>query len=221
MQTSGVKPETQYVVTPDGAYIAYQVVGDGPIDLVWQFDFVGNVDLAWEAPDYALWFTEMASFARLILHDRRGTGLSSRNVPPPDLETRVADFRLILDAVGAGRPVLAGAFEGGSPNMLLAASNPERVHSVVWWSPSPRILWSPDYPWGVETEFVETSERELQHWGTLEGARAWAQAEAIYGREPSEEEIYWHAKLDRLRGGPDLPSGAGRDAAGYGAEVAP
>lgn len=88
-------PETHYARTLDGVYLAYQVAGDGPVDIVWQFDFLGNVDLAWEAPDSAPWFTGMASFARLILHDRRATGLSSRNVSPPDLETRVADLRVV------------------------------------------------------------------------------------------------------------------------------
>jgi class 3 adenylate cyclase/pimeloyl-ACP methyl ester carboxylesterase len=201
---SRVNPETHYATTPDGVYIAYQVTGEGPVDIAWQFDFVGNIELAWEAPDYALWFTGLASFARLILHDRRGTGLSSRNVPPPDLETRVADLRLVLDAVGATRPVLAGAFEGVAPTMLLAASDPERVQSIVWWSPSARSLWSPDYPWGVRPEYVEAGERELQQWGTVEGTRAWAQGEAIYGREPDEDEIYWHAKLARHTATPDV-----------------
>jgi class 3 adenylate cyclase len=199
-----VIPDTRYARTPDGVYIAYQVTGDGPVDIVWQFDFVGNVDFAWEAPDSAPWFTGMASFARLILHDRRGTGLSSRNVSPPDLETRVADLRVVLDAVGSERPVLASAFEGGAPNVLFAASDPERVHSIVWWSPSARSIWSPDYPWGVRPEYVEAADRELQHWGTLEGARAWAEGEAMYGRETNEEEVYWHAKLDRHTGTPDV-----------------
>jgi class 3 adenylate cyclase len=199
-----VTPETRYARTPDGVYIAYQVTGEGPVDLVWQFDFVGNVDLAWEEPVYALWLPGLASFTRLILHDRRGTGLSSRNVSPPDLETRVADLRLVLDAVGSERPVLAGRVEGGAPNALLAASDPERVHSIVWWDPSGRSVWSPDYPWGVRPEFVEAGERELQHWGTLEGARAWAEAEAIYGYVPDEESVYWHAKLSRHTGTPDV-----------------
>jgi class 3 adenylate cyclase len=199
-----VIPETRYARTPDGVYLAYLVAGGGPVDLVWQFDFVGNVDLAWEAPDSAPWFAGMASFARLILHDRRGTGLSSRNVSPPDLETRVADLRVVLDAVGSERPVLAGAFEGGAPNVLFAASDPERVHSIVWRSPSARSIWSPDYPWGVRPEYVEAADRELQHWGTLEGARAWAEGEAMYGREPNEEEVYWHAKFSRHTGTPDI-----------------
>jgi pimeloyl-ACP methyl ester carboxylesterase len=140
-----VIPETRYVETADGVYIAYQVAGEGPVDVAWQPDFLGNIDLLWETPILGPLFRGLASFARLIIHDRRGTGLSSRNVSPPNLETRVADLSVVLDAVGSERPVLAGVLEGGASNALLAASSPERVHSIVWWSPAARSVWSPDY----------------------------------------------------------------------------
>jgi pimeloyl-ACP methyl ester carboxylesterase len=78
--------DTHYAVTPDGVYIAYQIMGDGPIDVVWQLDWPGNIDIDQEDPLLGMWFEELASFSRLILHDRRGLGLSSRNVPPPNLE---------------------------------------------------------------------------------------------------------------------------------------
>jgi class 3 adenylate cyclase/pimeloyl-ACP methyl ester carboxylesterase len=204
-ETPRVIPETQYARTPDGIYIAYQVAGEGPVDLVWQFDSLGNLDLVWEEPLLGALLPKAALGERLILHDRRGTGLSSRNVSPPDLETRVADLRVVLDAVGSERPVLFGVAEGGAPNVLFAASDPERVHSIVWWEPAARMVWSPDYPWGVRPEdWVDIDERELQHWGTLEGARAWAEGEAMFGRIPTEEEIYWHAKLARHTGTPDV-----------------
>jgi pimeloyl-ACP methyl ester carboxylesterase len=130
-----VDPETRYATTPDGVYIAYQVAGEGPVDVAWQFDFLGNVDLVWEDAIFGPLFRGIASFARLILHDRRGTGVSSRNVSPPNLETRVADLRVVLDAVESERPVLAGVLEGGASNLLLAASSPERVQSIVWVGP--------------------------------------------------------------------------------------
>lgn len=191
-------------MTTDGVYIAYQVAGEGPVDVAWQTDFVNNVDVMWGSPVFGPLFRGISSFARLILHDRRGTGLSSRNVPPPNLETRVADLRMVLDAVGSERPLLAGLIEGGAPAVLLAASNPERVQSIVWWGPAARSLWSPDYPWGVQSEYVELDERGLQHWGTLEGARIWAASEALYGRVFNEEEISWYAKLSRNTGTPDV-----------------
>ena len=77
-------PETHYVKTPDGVYIAYQTAGEGPIDIGWQFEWIGNVDTIWEYPGYAEWLRALASFSRLILHDRRGAGASSRNVDPPN-----------------------------------------------------------------------------------------------------------------------------------------
>jgi class 3 adenylate cyclase len=202
--TPGVVPETLYAKTPDGIYIAYQVTGEGPVDVAWQFDFVGNVDVMWESNVFGPLFRGIASFSRLILHDRRGTGLSSRNVSPPDLETRVADLRVVLDAVGSERPVLGGVIEAGAPNVLLAASSPERVQSIVWWGPAARSVWSPDYPWGAGPEYVEVNERELQHWGTLEGARIWAEGEALYGRVITEEDIRDYAKLSRHTASPDV-----------------
>jgi class 3 adenylate cyclase/pimeloyl-ACP methyl ester carboxylesterase len=199
-----VIPDTRYAQTPDGVYIAYQVAGEGPVDVAWQFDFFGNVDVMWESDVFGPLFRGIASFARLILHDRRATGLSSRDVSPPNLETRVADLLVVLDAVGSERPVLAGLSEGGSPNLLLAASIPERVQSIVWWEPSPRSVWSPDYPWGVGPEYVAANEREMQHWGTLEGARSWAEGEALYGLVLSEETIRHHAKRSRHTATPDV-----------------
>jgi class 3 adenylate cyclase/pimeloyl-ACP methyl ester carboxylesterase len=192
-----VIPETRYAETSDGVYIAYQVFGEGPVDVAWQFDFVGNVDLVWDAPVFGPLYRGIASFARLILHDRRGTGLSSRNVPPPNLETRVADLRLILDTVGSERPVLGGLLEGGAANVLLAASDPERAQSIVWWGPVARNVWSPDYPWGAGPEYVAANEREIEHWGTVEGAQMWAENEATYGRTFTEEEIQSYARLSR------------------------
>src|SRR4029079_11762243 len=91
-------PRKKYAKAPDGVYIAYQTVGDGPIDIVWQFDWLGNVDTIWEAGRSARWFRGVPSFWRLILHYRRGTGAASRNVAPPNLETRVADLTVVLDA---------------------------------------------------------------------------------------------------------------------------
>jgi class 3 adenylate cyclase len=199
-----VDPETRYVRTPDGVYIAYQVVGEGPLDVAWQSDFVNNVDVIWETPVFGALFRGISTFARLILHDRRGTGLSSRNVPPPNLETRVADLLVVLDAVGSTRPVLAGWIEGGASAALLAASNPERLQSMVWWGPVGRNVWSPDYTWGVRPEYVEIDQRQLQHWGTIEGARLWAEGEALYGRVLTEGDIQAWAKLSRHTCTPDV-----------------
>jgi class 3 adenylate cyclase/pimeloyl-ACP methyl ester carboxylesterase len=178
--------DTRYAKTSDGVYIAYQTNGDGPTDLVCQLDFFGNVDVIWEAPIFGRLFTALARFSRLILHDRRATGLSSRNVPVPNLETRAADLVHVLDAVGSDRPVLCGAREGGSPNALLAATDPERVRSLVWFSPSVRSVWTPDYPWGVRPEYVELEQRALDVWGTAAYGQAFLETEASEQHELPE-----------------------------------
>jgi len=142
-------PDTHYAITPDGVYLAYQVVGDGPIDMVWQYDQIfGNVEDMWETVTGDS-LRELSSFARLILHDPRGTGLSSRNVPPPNLETRAADLGVILATVGSERPVLGGFGDGVAPSVLFAASQPERVHSLVWDGPLPAARGRPTTPGGM------------------------------------------------------------------------
>jgi class 3 adenylate cyclase len=162
-----VRPETRYVTTSDGAYVAYQTIGDGPIDIVWQFEWIGNVDTVWEFRPFADWFRGLASFSRLILHDRRGTGASSRNVTFPNLETRVADLRAVLRAVDSERAVLGGTLEGGAPNVLFAATAPERVHSLFWWYPAPRTTQAADYPFGATDELLARAGADTrEHWGT-------------------------------------------------------
>lgn len=157
-------PETRYAIAPDGAYIAYQTLGQGPIDIAWQIGYLSlnpPVDLIWQVRAYAEWLKGLASFSRLILHDRRGTGASSRNVAAPDLETRVADLLTVLDAVEAERPVLGAELEGGAVNVLFAATMPERVHSLFWWYPAPRSRKAPDYPWGMDDAVFDRGNKEL------------------------------------------------------------
>jgi len=196
--------DTRYAITPDGVYLAYQAVGEGPLDLVWQFDHTGDVDLAWESPLMGTLLRSLAGFSRVILHDRRGTGLSSRNVPPPNLETRVSDLRVVLEAVGSDRPVLAGVLEGGAPNVLFAATYPEQVHSIVWIEPLPRVVWTPDFPWGVKPAYVEFEERSMDVWGTNAYGAAWSDTEATEGNPQAEEEIRLMGVMSRHTTTPDV-----------------
>lgn len=198
-------PEPRYVTTPDGTCIAYQVVGDGPIDIAWQFDFFGNLDCVWESPLDAAWYTDMASFGRVILHDRRGTGLSTRNAEPPNLETQTADLRAVLDHVGSQSTVIGGVSGGLAPGLLLAATDPDRIRGLVWWNPAPRTLWAPDYPWGWGPAEIEEELRGLRLWGTAEYGRSWAdQFAALNGMQPTEEEIHAIAKGSRNTCTPDV-----------------
>jgi len=202
-------PDTHYAKTPDGAYIAYQVIGDGPIDVVSQSDWPGNIDVEQEDPLAKVWFRELASFSRVILHDRRGVGLSSRNVALPNLETRVSDLLVVLEAVGSERPVLSGIFESGAPNALLAATRPELVHSIVWTEPNPRFAWAPDWPWGRTSRDMERELEDLELWGTMGYGRAFVADEASRGNELSdglEDGAFaaWMAKASRNACTPDV-----------------
>ena len=198
-------PETRYAKTPDGVYLAYQTAGDGPIDLVWHFDLIfGNVEDVWEtiAGD---WLRGFASFSRLILYDRRGTGLSSRNVAPPDIETRVADLTVILDAVGSERPVLGGVADGGAANAMFAATRPERVHSIVWSWPSPRSTWAPDYPWGLDPDYVERAGKvAAESWGSDGYGAAFAEVEATVENLVPPEHAAIMGRLSRHIATPDV-----------------
>ena len=173
-------PEPRYARTEDGVYIAYQVVGEDPVDISLQHAWLGGLELMWEDPFTAAFYEELASFARVILHDRRATGLSSRNVRPPNLETRVGDLLVVLDAVGSDRTVLLGAFEGGAPNALFASAYPARTHSLIWWGPSAQLVWAPDCPWGSTPDLVEHEMLAVrEHWGTKAYGRNWVENNEI------------------------------------------
>src|SRR6478672_2532174 len=125
-------PETHYAKSGD-INIAYQVVGDGPFDLVYVPGWVSNVELQWEKPKPARFLERLASFSRLILFDKRGTGMSDRvsNDRLPTLEQRMDDVRAVLDAVGSENAALLGHSEGGSMSVLFAATYPERSRALV------------------------------------------------------------------------------------------
>ena len=142
-------PETRYTKSGD-VNIAYQVVGAGPIDLVVVPGFVSHLDLAWEDPGYARFLHRLASFARLILFDKRGTGLSDR-VPLsalPGLDQRMEDVRAVMDAAGSDRAAFFGISEGGPMAMLFAATYPARTSALVLYGSIAKGLWADDYPFG-------------------------------------------------------------------------
>jgi pimeloyl-ACP methyl ester carboxylesterase len=143
----------------------------------------GKIDFEWDAPATGSLLRELATFSRVITHDQRGIGLSSRNLALPDLETRVMDLRTVLDSAGADRVVLLGAFTSGSVNALLAATDPARVHSLVWIEPSPRSMWAPDYPWGVGADYHEADRAALAYWGTSEYGRRFTEYQVAFGNE--------------------------------------
>jgi DNA-binding SARP family transcriptional activator/pimeloyl-ACP methyl ester carboxylesterase len=160
-KTAPATPAPARSVAADIAYarsgdvrIAYQLVGDGPLDLILVHGWVCTFEPAWEYPQLASFYRRLASFGRLILFDKRGTGLSDRVSPErlPDLETRMDDLRAVMDAVGSERAIVLGISEGGSMSALFAATYPERTLGLVLMGAFARMLRAPDYPVGVTEE---------------------------------------------------------------------
>ncbi|HEX9278515.1 MAG TPA: adenylate/guanylate cyclase domain-containing protein [Casimicrobiaceae bacterium] len=163
------QPKTEYARSGN-VHIAYQVVGQGPLDLVFVQGWVSHVELAWNEPTLASFLDRLASFSRLITFDKRGTGLSDR-VPDdqlPTLEERMDDLRVVMDKVGSERAALFGVSEGGNLCALFAATFPERTTALVMADTYAKRVWSPDYPWAPTPE-KRQKEYELveREWGNL------------------------------------------------------
>ena len=174
------RSETRYARSGDLS-IAYQVVGDGPFDLVYVPGWVSNIELMWEEPGLAGFLERLASFSRLILFDKRGTGLSDP-VPTdglPTLEERMDDVRAVMDAAGSERAALLGHSEGGNMCVLFAATYPERTTALLLLGSYAKRLRSQDYPWAptVEQRAREIEETEAT-WGSPEAFRALAPSKA-------------------------------------------
>jgi class 3 adenylate cyclase len=160
-------PETRYAKSGD-VNIAYQVVGEGAFDLVYVPGWISNIELMWEEPAHARLLRRLASFSRLILFDKRGTGMSDP-VPVdrlPTLEERMDDVRAVMDAAGSERAALFGSSEGGLMSVLFAATYPARTQALVALAIYAKRIWSPDYPWAPKPDDraaeIEAIERD---WG--------------------------------------------------------
>jgi len=162
-------PEVKYVKTQDGAHIAYQVFGSGPIDVVFVPGFASNIEHGWRLEPIARALRRIGGFARVIHFDRRGTGLSDRMDPanPPTLEARMDDIRAVMDAAGVERAALVGDTDGATLCAVFAATYPSRVLAAVLHGSVARGLWAPDYPWGWRPEqWDEYLERVETEWGS-------------------------------------------------------
>ncbi len=160
-------PETLYARSGD-VNIAYQVVGEGPIDLVFVMGWVSHLEYFWREPSFARFLRRLASFSRLILFDKRGTGMSDRVLVSelPTLEQRMDDLRAVMQAIGSERAVLCGVSEGGPMSALFAATYPEKTAALVMFGTYARRLRDIDYPWGPTREERDRYCREIEeHWG--------------------------------------------------------
>ena len=188
-------PQTRWAKAAD-TEIAYQVLGDGPLDLVLVPWFVTHLEHHWEEPRLTAFLERLASFSRLILFDKRGNGLSDRIAGgdrPPTLEERMEDVRAVMDAADSERAALFAFSEGGPMALLFAATFPERVSSLILFGTFARLMEAPDYPWGIPPEVMEM---------LYEGfAEAWGDGIALSFMAPFEEDERfrrWWARLERL-----------------------
>ena len=192
-----MQPETRYADS-GGVNIAYQVLGDGPRDLVFVMGWVSNIEVFWEEPTLARFLTRLASFSRLILFDKRGTGLSDRLTDMPSLEVRMDDVRAVMDAVASERAALFGVSEGGPMSALFSATYPSRVSALIMQGGFPRRIKTPDFPWGPTKEerqaWIEQMRRE---WGGTFGLAA--RAPSMVGDERFSQ---WWGRFLRMGASP-------------------
>jgi class 3 adenylate cyclase len=190
-------PETKYAKSDD-IHIAYQVVGKGPLDVVFVPGFVSHVEYQWEEPRFARVLQRLASFSRLICFDKRGTGLSDRVASIPTLEERMDDVRAVMDAVGSRRAALFGLSEGGPMSVLFAATYPDRTAALILYGSYARRAWAPDNPWGRTEEdtqkLIDLTERD---WGGPVGIEVYAP-----GGAHDEGFRRWYANYLRLSASP-------------------
>src|SRR6266542_4107981 len=176
-------PETKWAKSGD-FHIAYQAIGTGPPDLVFMHGWISHIEHMWEEPRMARFLGRLASFARLIVLDKRGTGLSDP-VPLdrlPTLEERMDDVRAVMDAVGSERAAVFGFSEGGVMSALFAATYPERTTALALYGTFAKRIWSPDYPWAPTPEARRRELEELE--------RNWATRMDLDQLAPSESEAF-------------------------------
>ena len=195
--TAETVPETRYARSGEMS-IAYQVVGDGPIDLIYVPGWVSHVEYGWEQPLVARFFRRLASFSRLILFDKRGTGLSDQTSDLPTLEQRMDDVRAVMEAVGSERAAVFGMSEGGNMAMLFAATYPERTLGLITFGVFAKRVWEPDYPWApTQKERQKVYDLIEKEWGGPLGIEDLAPSLA---KDPAFRE--WWASYQRRSASP-------------------
>lgn len=193
-------PETKYARSGDLS-IAYQVVGDGARDVIMLTGFASHVEFVWTSPRIERMANRLASFSRLIMFDKRGTGMSDPVPAAPTLEERMDDARAVLDAVGSERAVLFGISEGVPTALLFAATYPSRVDSLILYGGMARSTWAEDYPWATPRDDLMMAAAELLV-PTMDAAddlEVWAPSLAD---DPAERD--WFARHRRHAGSPGM-----------------
>jgi len=189
--------EIRYAKSGD-THIAYQVTGDGPVDIVFVQGYVTHLEIDWEDPRPAWFFERLGTFSRLIRFDKRGTGLSDRVSGLATLEERMDDVRAVMDAVGSKRAILLGASEGGPMSVLFCATYPQRVQSLILYGAMARSAWAADNPWGRTAEQLAANVKIMEE--------KWGQGHSVDWFAPSlagnPEYRQWRGRLDRAAASP-------------------
>jgi len=192
-------PTTRYARS-DGASIAYQVAGEGGLDLLFVTGWLTQLEQLWEAPANRRFLERLTAFGRLILFDSRGTGLSERVLDAYTVEQEARDALAVLDAAGSERAALLTYAQGGLVGARLAADRPERIGALIMYASIARTSWAPDYEWAMTSEErEELSERNIATWGEAnsEAMSAWAPSMA---QDPAL--VAWFARMQRLAASP-------------------
>jgi class 3 adenylate cyclase/alpha-beta hydrolase superfamily lysophospholipase len=192
-------PTTRYARS-EGASIAYQVIGDGPLDMLFVTGWLTQLEQLWEAPANRRFLERLATFGRLIMFDGRGTGLSERVLETYTIEQEAQDAIAVLDAAGSERAAVFTYQQGGLVGALLAAEHPERIGALVMYASIARTSWAPDYDWAMTREDREAlTDRNIATWGEAnsDAMSAWAPSMA---NDPAL--IAWFARMQRLAASP-------------------
>ena len=193
------RPTTRYAKSGPVS-IAYQVVGDGPTDLILVPGFVSHVEVAWEEPRLAHFLGRLASFSRLIMFDKRGTGMSDPVASAPSMDERMDDIRAVMDAAGSPRGTLFGISEGGTLSLLFARAHPERCESIILYGSWARRLAGEDYPYGPSAEELDDIVAAMD--------QAWASGEWWDGGTPTPSDDArhraWWARYLRMSASPAM-----------------
>lgn len=191
-------PPVCYAVSPDGTHIAWSATGDGPLDVLYVPTWISEIDHLWAHPLPARFFSRLASFSRLIMFDRRGSGMSDPVTEAPTLEAQMDDVKAVMDAAGSERAALFAQLEGGTMAMLFAATHPERTTALVLYASFARTLRADDIPWArTAEERAAGIDAFFAGWG--DGRRYTALAPSMEGDEEFRD---WYARLERLSASP-------------------
>ncbi len=192
-------PEVRYARSGN-VFVAYQAFGEGPFDLVVVPGGLSNIGYGWEFESWRNYYGTLASFARVLLFDKRGTGISDPVPEAPTAEERMDDVRAVMDAAGSERAALMGALDGAAMAALFAATYPERTAALVLNIPVVRGRWAADYPWGSRAE-GESAAAIAGSWGSVEAVRELV-ATHLPGRASDEEFVRQMAAYQRLCASP-------------------